>query len=103
MSDQEPSSRQLPLDGEPLAEAAVRILSIPSAAEKASLTHETARMWRDQKLHCRVEGPSTHAAPDRPARDNAVSKSNLTVLLPQKMSILEPAQSQQPCSAACLP
>ena len=99
MSDQEPSTRQLPLDGEPLTEAAVRILSIPSAAEKASLTHETARKWRDQNLHCRIEGPSTHAAPDRPARDDAVSRSSLTVLLLQRISMIEPAT--KPATMLC--
>lgn len=99
MSDQEPSTRQLPLDGEPLTEAAVRILSIPSAAEKASLTHETARKWRDQNLHCRIQGPSTHAAPDRPARDDAVSRSSLTVLLLQRISMIEPAT--KPATMLC--
>jgi hypothetical protein len=80
ISGQEPPVRQLPLDGEPLTDAAVRILSTPSAAEKASLTHETAGMWRERKLHSRIEWPSTLAAPDRPARDNAVSRSSLAAL-----------------------
>lgn len=65
-----------PVEGEPLIVAALRILDTASAAEKASLTHETARMWRDKRLQWTMDVddmPAMPAVPARPARDKSVS------------------------------
>ena len=62
-----------PVDGEQLTQSAVRVLTTPNAADKASLTHQTARLWRDSRLQCSVAADTGPAAPARPARDDAVS------------------------------
>ncbi len=62
-----------PVDNEQLAQAAVRVLTTPNAADKASLTHQTASMWRESRLHCRMNTESMPLAPARPARDATVS------------------------------
>ena len=71
-----------PVDGEQLTQAALRVLTTPNAAEKASLTHQTARLWRDSRLQCSVAADNRPAAPARPARDDAVSITPERILQP---------------------
>ncbi len=67
------NSSASPVDGEQLTQVAVRVLTTPNAADKASLTHQTAHLWRDNRLQCSVATDNRPAAPARPARDDAVS------------------------------
>ncbi|CAL5219313.1 g1122 [Coccomyxa viridis] len=77
------NSSASPVDGEQLTQVAVRVLTTPNAADKASLTHQTAHLWRDNRLQCSVATDNRPAAPARPARDDAVQ-----LVEPRKMKSL---------------
>ena len=77
----------LPVPGEPLCRAALRVLNAPTADMKARLGAEAARMWREGQL----ELPSAEnaaldpPAPERPARDD----DSVTIVPPQKVKRLK--------------
>lgn len=79
-----------PVGGEQLTQAAVRVLTTPNAADKASLTHQTARMWRDGRLQCNMTTDNTPAVPARPARDDSVSVTAIPSLQPDLSLWLRP-------------
>lgn len=77
----------LPVPGEPLCRAALRVLNAPTADLKARLGAEAARMWFAGSL----EPPSPEnagldpPAPERPARDDDA----VTIVHPQKVKRLK--------------
>lgn len=77
----------LPVPGEPLFRAALRVLNAPTADLKARLGAEAARMWFEGRL----EPPTPEnagldpPAPDRPARDD----DTVTIVHPQKVKRLK--------------
>lgn len=77
----------LPVPGEPLCRAALRVLNAPTANLKARLGAEAARMWFAGSL----EPPTPEnagldpPAPERPARDD----DTVTIVHPQKVKRLK--------------
>jgi len=77
----------LPVPGEPLCRAALRVLNAPTADLKARIGAEAARMW----LRGELEAPTPQNSgadpppPERPARDDGA----VTIVHPQKMKRLK--------------
>lgn len=66
-----------PKEGESLVYAALRVLYEPDAARKGLLTHRTADLWRAGKLSLHADhGLDMPPVPERPARDDTVSKQS---------------------------
>ena len=91
----------LPVEGEQLTHAALRVLTTPNATDKASLTHQTASMWRDSRFQCSVRTHNTPAVPARPARDDAVSLISTLVATRHWPSLMTWAMQNRPTSHRC--
>lgn len=77
----------LPVPGEPLCRAALRVLNAPTADLKARIGAEAARMWLGGELEAPTPRNSgaDPPAPERPARDDGA----VTIVHPQKVKRLK--------------
>jgi uncharacterized ferritin-like protein (DUF455 family) len=77
----------LPVPGEPVVRAALRVLNAPTADLKARIGAEAARLWREGKLELPDEKNASldPPAPSRPAREDGA----VTIVAPQKVRRLK--------------
>ena len=77
----------LPVPGEPLCRAALRVLNAPTADLKARIGAVAAKMWLEGQLELptRENSGEDPPAPERPARDDG----SVTIVHPQKVKRLK--------------